>query len=502
MGLRTILAGAVLFLPAVAWSTDIDQVQSGALDQPTIWVCLRTTATSSPLLDSGGPPYSYNFTINPMLDTGASGILLTDYTLSSHGVGLQTLTNGNYATFSDVGAVERAQFHISDQIHMSIAPEHPDIRPSDPNPSPCVDDPLDLSPYTHTIGPVRAQVSLPPADPWALDLTPDVVGMPAMKGKVTVLDPRPVDHLMDDTARFMETFSDEDYAAVTRDTIRTSIFAPGTAYDASKPNEWERGIPQTNRHVKLSLADFNDYTKTDAGAQGPTLVANPFIGPNPRKAFDPSIVDNTPPITIRKGAGTANGTFLLDTGAALSMISSGMAGKLGIKYETGTKGTDNPVLVYTPDGIIDGAPVDGQFQMQVSGITGTATIAGFYLDSLLLRTTEGDAANDNDPNHIRFLNAPVCVSDILLEDPNTTNPTLPSVTLDGVFGMNFLVASGMYASGDLMPSVWNPGSFDWVVFDEPNGILGLDVTASLVPEPGCGCVLVFAAALLRRRWAA
>ncbi len=94
-------------------------------------------------------------------------------------------------------------------------------------------------------------------------------------------------------------------------------------------------------------------------------------------------------------------------------------------------------------------------------------MAGFNLDSFLVPTMEGDGFN--------FLNAPVLVTDITVKDPLT----LDTLTLDGIFGMNFMVASANISTFDI-----RAGAFNWVVFDEPNGVLGLDLKTDLIPEPG------------------
>ena len=67
--------------------------------------------------------------------------------------------------------------------------------------------------------------------------------------------------------------------------------------------------------------------------------------------------------------------------------------------------------------------------------------------------------------------APVMVVDITVEDPKTKQ----QVTLDGVFGMNYMVASAYVAEAGLMPDIKNltQGPFEWIVFDEPAGMLGL-----------------------------
>ena len=150
------------------------------------------------------------------------------------------------------------------------------------------------------------------------------------------------------------------------------------------------------------------------------------------------------------------------------MISTSLASALDVRYVPGTEDSDNPQLeVFNPNNPSQpGTLLANQFQTMLGGIGGTKTVAGFYLDSLLVPTMEGNAADLNDPNHLRFLNAPVFVSDITVQDP-TNNDTL---TLDGVFGMNFLVASIDLDTWDIRAS-----AFNWLTFDEPNGILGLNL---------------------------
>jgi hypothetical protein len=154
---------------------------------------------------------------------------------------------------------------------------------------------------------------------------------------------------------------------------------------------------------------------------------------------------------------------LLDTGAAASIISVTKAQALGITVNDSDP--NNPIL--------NGVPADQQFQLTIGGIGGSKKVAGFYLSSLLVRTMEGNAANDNDPKHFRFTDAPVLVSNITVANPNNAADTL---TLDGIFGMNFLVASAYVSEGGdagLTFGALAPGAFDWAVFDEPNGLLKL-----------------------------
>jgi hypothetical protein len=321
----------------------------------------------------------------------------------------------------------------------------------------------------------------------------DVIGMPAMKGKVVVIDTTPVKGTNDFLENILTLEEMPDIF------LHTYVYNPGTPFNAAT-KDTNPGIPTTSHHVKLSYASFDRFTRiTPSGATGPTLSHNPFIGPDPIAAKfggGATSLDNVPGIKITRGTASSEGSWLLDTGAAASMISTAQAAKLHVFYKTGTFGTDTPVLVDE-----NGNIVEDQFTLAISGIGGDGQImlAGFYLDSLILRTMEGSLADD-DPNNFRFFGAPVLVNDISLKDPNTGE----TLTLDGIFGMNFLVPSTPVNMADpLMGLAPVPGYFDWVTFDEPNGILGLNLDPTLfdeVPEPASLMLLASGAlGLLCRR---
>jgi autotransporter-associated beta strand protein len=432
----------------LASGIDIGDVQPAALDQPQINVLLKRTANGQPLTyeDWFGGPY---FNITAYFDTGASGILLSTNTAEMLGV-----VNSHYpepggplVTYEDVGVGGSSQFNVSEPLYVGIAKFHPDA------------DIENLSTYStvynQSFGPLRAQIGplgLDPNDPLLGNL--DVVGVPAMAGKVVVMDPTPVDTFMD--------------------TMRTYVYNPGTPFNGANAAS-EPGIPVTNRHIRLSSASFDQFTNvTPTDAPGPTLGNNPFIGPNPvTKLNGTGGKDTTPGVTIGFDGVRSTGSFLLDTGAATSIISMKEAANLHVRYVAGTEGTETPVLErYDPaNPSAPGTPLPNQFQLSVGGIGGTTTAAGFFLDSMLLKTMEGDPGNDQDPNHLLFHGAPVLVSDITVQDPITQK----TLTLDGVFGMNYMVAS---MSIDM--SNFAPGNFNWLVYDQPNGILGLD---TLAPVP-------------------
>jgi hypothetical protein len=458
-GLRVPATGALVCGVALiclaansARAVDIDGVQPDALSQPQINAAFSLSPGASPLMQpdpiNGGTTYN----ATTYLDTGTSGVLLSQETAgvlrdsSNKGITPSTF-NGSTVVYTDVGIGGGTAFNVSQPIYASLAP----FVSAYDNPP--------LANYMQSYGPWRIEIATTPADDLIGPV--DIIGMPAMIGKVTVMDTGVVNSGQDD--------------------VHTFIYKPGTAFNPD-PNarDTNPGIPNTQYHVKLSYGSFDRFTGvTPAGAPGPVLSHNPFIGPNPVASLDPNPVkDTTPPVTIGQLGKTTTGSFLFDTGATSSFISTALAGKVGVGYKAGTQGTDNPQLI----NIQTGQPIPNQFSEQIGGVGTPATVAGFYLDSLSLPTVEGEP--------IRFLHAPVLVTDVTVQDPNTQQ----MLTLDGDFGMNFLVASLNLANGG--PDAGSQGAFDWATFDEPNGLLGLTLVA---PEPATLALLLVAWPFLLRR---
>lgn len=417
----------------VLWSTTgivpsspivIQGVQPAALDQPQIHALLQRPGTSQPISASDGFGGT-TFDIQAFLDTGTSGFILSQETAQGLGVQSETV-NGQNATYTDFGINGGEDFDISEPLKIALAPFTPNAD---------VDNPADWQTvYNQTLGPVRTEINRQPADPLIGPI--DIIGMPALQNKVMVMDPTPVDTGLAN--------------------MNTYIYNPGTPFNAATANS-NPGIPLVDSYVKLSYGDFSRFTTTSPGAQPPAVASNPFIGPNPvNQLLKNPPPDNTPPVTIAMGSATATGSFLFDTGSAASFISTALAAKVGVSYQPGTYNSANPVLLDST-----GKPLPNQFVLPISGADGTAiNVAGFFLDSLTLQTTTHQ--------QIEFAGAPVLVADISVTDP-TTNQTL---TLDGDFGMNFLVAStNINSSGGF--GATSGGPFTWETFDQANGLLGL-----------------------------
>lgn len=415
---------------------DIANVQPAALDQPRVYALLRLTPTSNPLagIDIFGDSI---FNIEAFYDTGTSGMVLSDQTADFLGV-QRAQFSGSPVVFEDVGVGGSQSFDVSEPLHIGIAPYTPFVDINNPATASVV--------YDQSFGPLRMQIG-GSTNPLLLGL--DIFGMPAMQGKVVVMDPKPLDTFLD--------------------LMRTYVYDPGTPFDPAQLDT-NPGIPATNRHVRLRYADFGRFTRTlPAGAEGPTLNRNPFIGPDPVAALDPSAPpDSTPGVTVALGAKQATGSFLFDTGSAASFISTDLAAMIDVRYRAGTLGTGNPELeVFDPSNPgAPGTPLPNQFQLTISGIGGDQVAAGFFLNSLRVPTAEGDPLN--------FVGAPVLVVDISVQDPLT----LDVLTLDGVFGMNFLVATAFVIEDPFSIGPFNTGPFEWVVFDEPNGMLGVQAAGA------------------------
>ncbi len=371
---------------------------------------------------SGSGPY---YDIQGYLDTGTSGILLSQGTQQGLGVKLATY-NGTPVTYTDTGLGGAASYNVSTPYDLSTA------QMSSGN----YDQQPPLSGYTNDIGSVKMETSTSGGY--------NIIGMPVMQGKVTVFHPG--------------NFTD-----LTNPIPTTSyIYNPGTSYNPGTLDS-NPGIVPTSYQVQLSYASFSSSSLTQpAGAPGPVEDANPFIGPNP---LDPQgSTAGIPPVKLAltepSASGgitrTSTGSFLFDTGAQVSFISTAEAANLGISENVSSAGTTT--LVYTDTG----QAVPNQFSPPISGAGGSsASPAGFYLDSLTLQTTSGEA--------IKFVNAPVVVLNVTVTNPTTGQP----FTLAGDLGMNFFESGGLTNN-------FNNG-FQWFTFDQPNGLLGLTPVS---PIPG------------------
>ncbi|MEQ9461726.1 MAG: hypothetical protein RIG82_12320 [Phycisphaeraceae bacterium] len=414
-----------LAVPAASQAIVIEGVQNASLDQPRINAAIRLPGSATPLTalaeDFFGDIFE-TFNIQAFYDTGASGILVSTQTADALGLPRQQF-GGQDVIFEDVGVGGASPFNVSDEVFIDLAPYTPDANIDNASSYTSV--------YDHSFGPVRTQIGpIGATDNPLLDGL-DVFGMPLFQNKSVHMDARLVN--------------------LGEGTIDTRV------YDFGDPTTANIG---THRSIRMTYADFDRFTQvTPTQAEAPTLNGNPFVGPNPLAVLTGEPIPSDAPagITIRHNGLASTDSWLFDTGAAASILSEAVAANLGITYD------ENAL---TPTLLIDGAPAPNQFRLSIGGIGGTTQLAGLFLNELVIPTAEGDPNNPDDPRHLKYLNAPVLVGDITVLDPVTQE----TLTLPGILGMNYLVASLFFSEpfsfGDI-----NSGAFDDLVFDHPTAEL-------------------------------
>jgi len=178
--------------------------------------------------------------------------------------------------------------------------------------------------------------------------------------------------------------------------------------------------------IALDMVDYNRKRNPHDRGPKPSLAANPVIRN----------------ITTTHGGRNFRGDWLLDTGAAVSIISKAQARALGLVDAAG-----DPVR--NPD-----------FTLPIGGISGEVTnTAGFVIESLAITDRRGRT--------LVYQSLHVIVHDvgIVLDDGS-------EVILDGVFGLNLLLPTmGGMAGG--LPSTFDNGPFRRIWIDTANRTLGL-----------------------------
>src|SRR5947207_15464969 len=96
-----------------------------------------------------------SFDVQAFLDTGTSGMLLSQETAQGLGIASSTY-NGQPVTYSDVGVGGTEDFDVSQQIYTALAPFTPTADVDNINTYQTV--------YNQKYGPVRTQINRQPAD--------------------------------------------------------------------------------------------------------------------------------------------------------------------------------------------------------------------------------------------------------------------------------------------------------------------------------------------------
>jgi hypothetical protein len=316
-----------------------------------------------------------------ILDTGASGHVLSQATAERFGVVAETGSR-----YVETGMSGAHPMTVSRPITLAVS----DLEPEDD------DHPGRRTlPTPFRLSTQRLLLNDAPTDLSALLTSPgslvDVVGMPLIRERVVEIAPA-------DGAPAL--------------TVRLHPSAAGLRVDA-----W----------VPLDLVDFNRPDPRNRGP-APSLATNPVV----------------PEVGSVLGASSTEGAWLLDTGAACTMISTATARRLGL---------------VDADGHATHPP---EFTLPVGGVGGgSSNLPGFHLDRITLPADDGQ--------RLVFEHAAVVVHDVTAVRTDGTR-----VTLDGVLGMNLLLPSG---NGITMLGVATevPAPFARVVIDVARTRLGLTV---------------------------
>ena len=372
--------------PALARDVTLPRTGEAALAQPMVVIAIgdrpkaATKSRTNPLEDVGD-----DLPAIAVLDTGASGHVLSAATAERFGI-----TPESGARYVETGMSGDHAMGVSRPTTLTVT----DLEPEDD------DAPRGrrARPSTVSASGQRFLLNEVPADLASALLSPgtmvDVVGMPVIRQHVIEIVPA----------------SDAPSEGPRALAVRLHPSAAGLGVDA-----W----------IGLDLVDFN---RRDARNRGPapSLATNPLV---------------TGVRTVR-GAGSATGDWLLDTGAVCTMISTASARRIGLVDAAG-----KPL-------------VRPAFTLPVGGINGGhSSLPGFRVDRL-----EIDADRDRT---LVFPDAAVVVHDVTTVDADGE-----PVTLDGVLGMNLLLPSG---SGMTMlgAATQLPAPFARVVIDVAGERLGV-----------------------------
>jgi hypothetical protein len=176
------------------------------------------------------------------------------------------------------------------------------------------------------------------------------------------------------------------------------------------------------------------------------------IPPLPVLAYNP-VIDN---IIIEDGGYSSSGTYLFDTGGSISLISTAQAMNLGLIDANGEP-------LREPDYSV---PIGG------IGLSDMVEIPGYQIEHLIVPTLNG--------YNLVYYNARLGVQDISVLDEVSGE----LITLDGVFGSNFIIATMETATWDVADT-----PFDNVILDTNRAVLGFDVNDLYVLPvsiPTCG----------------
>ena len=201
-------AGSVV---SIVNAIDIEGVLPAALDQPRIYLAISTDARGKPLTakvddglasilggavnrKEGKDEDAETFAVEAFLDTGASGVMLSESTASALGIEPAKAPGGGDITFYDVGVAGKEPFLVTGSYYLRSSEYSGNT------------DGSNIDVYSPPTGPIRLKIREGGGMLEEMLGGLDVAGMPLMWNKVMVVDARPIAKL---------------------DKLKTTLVAPG-----------------------------------------------------------------------------------------------------------------------------------------------------------------------------------------------------------------------------------------------------------------------------------
>jgi hypothetical protein len=431
-----VLVGLTAF-GTVAAAYEITGVQPYALDQP------RLPGMLSPL--SGGPPLSYEsaltgetaYAFDWFLDTAASRIALSKSARDVLGV------KATGATVEDWGISGTETFDVSVPYVLRVG--RSGAGPSDPQQFPfalaCVlelrqsdQSALNALPkgLSSALGETAQIAGLSQEELGEL-LTPpfNIVGTPFLQEHIVVLDPRPVAGAMNLVMGLTQGgggAAAQDPGAMLDELMNGLTQAGGAAFGVIQVDVGRPGQAYAPPQIVVPLV----MKRTVEGAVPVSDAPIPFI----------------PNVILENGDRQVTASLALDTGGAVSLISTQIARQLGLDL-------DHPDME---------APIMGVGQ-------GAATVKGYWLTRMTVPTAGGDP--------IVYDRVPYFVADVEGVDGTAgANLFVPSVYVD--LSTQALATDPMGILASLKQGVT---PFSRIVLDLPKRLLGLDPMPVLQGTP-------------------
>ena len=215
------------------------------------------------------------------------------------------------------------------------------------------------------------------------------------------------------------------WQTIIKNSVPTHVTVGATTYKSPQVS-----FAPTNSAVPGTYGKIAITTTNNVGGP-PALFPSDFTNAGDDPA-QPTIWESLfATVTVSHTAGSSQASFLYDTGAQVSVLSSDTAATVGI-YVNG----ENPT------------PAD--FTTDITGVGGATTkVKGYYINSFSMSSTGGP---------LSFNRVPVVILD--LPDPRNPNNTLPGVIGTNLFGARDLIIN-MDTTGSGQTGLWVSPQIAW-----------------------------------------